>query len=128
VSSANRTFQEYHQDSQLENLYISISLLLRLENAMDSRYDPHLLHSPTGRLLTHVLPNSLHFRHGILLSHFTFNLEHSSQACRLRPRSKELGIAEFPLRSHRLKWSLRTSLEESLVSEYSFARNLMLRQ
>lgn len=66
--------------------------------------------------MTHVLPNSLHFRHGVLLSHFTFNLEHSSHACRFRPRSRELGIAEFPRRSHRLKWSRRTSLKGEDIS------------
>lgn len=65
---------------------------------------------PVGRLLTQFLPNSLHFRHGTLLSHFTLSLEHSSHACRFRPRSKELGISEVPRRSHRLKWSRSTSL------------------
>ncbi len=59
----------------------------------------------------------MHFRQGTLLSHLTFNREHSSQACRFRPRSNELGMAEFPLRSHRLKWSRRTSLPPRKVNE-----------
>jgi hypothetical protein len=66
--------------------------------------------APEGRLFTHFLPNSTHFRQGKLLSHLTFNLEHSSHACRLRPLSNEEGIAEEPRRSQRLKWSRRTSL------------------
>lgn len=68
-------------------------------------------------LLTHFLPNSVHFRQGTLLSHLTFNREHSSQACRFRPRSSELGMAEFPLRSHRLKWSRSTSLRLKVLEQ-----------
>jgi hypothetical protein len=71
-------------------------------------------HSLVERLLTHVLPNSLHFRHGTSLSHFTFSLEHSSHACRFRPLSNELGISEVPRFSQRLKWSRNTSLGRKL--------------
>jgi hypothetical protein len=80
-------------------------------------------HALVGRLFTQALPNSLHFLHGTLLSHFTFSLEHSSHACRFRPRSRELGIAEFPRRSHRLKWSRRTSLGEETCQCSFFRRD-----
>lgn len=62
------------------------------------------------QVLTQRLPNSLHLRHGTSLSHLTFSLEHSSQAWRFRPRSRESGIAADPRSSHLLKWSRRTSL------------------
>lgn len=62
------------------------------------------------QVLIQRLPNSLHLRHGTSLSHLTFSLEHSLQACRFRPRSRESGIAADPRSSHLLKWSRRTSL------------------
>lgn len=55
------------------------------------------------RVFTQTLPNSLHLRQGTSLSHLTFSLEHSSHACRFRPRSKESGIAAEPRWSHLLK-------------------------
>lgn len=70
-----------------------------------------------GRVLTHFLPNSVHLRQGTVLSHLTFSLEHSSHACRFLPLSSELGIADVPLFSHRLKWSLKTSLRLKVLEQ-----------
>jgi hypothetical protein len=97
----------FPRDLRLLQIFGYVSLMYILEILPIPLYGPV---APKGPLFTHFLPNSTHFRQGTLLSHLTFNLEHSSHACRLRPLSNEDGIAEEPRRSQRLKWSLRTSL------------------
>jgi hypothetical protein len=86
-------------------------------SAQSSQTHLSLQDLPAARLFTHVLPNSSHFRHGTLLSHLTFSLEHSSQAWRFLPLSSELGISEEPRLSQRLKWSRRTSLCPRMLIE-----------
>ena len=77
-SGVERDAEGVEASSGSEATNPSISISLRLGFGHANPRDKSL--SPAGLLLTQVLPNSLHFRQGTLLSHLTFNLEHSSQA------------------------------------------------
>jgi hypothetical protein len=118
LAQLRRKPMELRSEPDTSGVVVALALLSGLEVAISCQHghiSPIFLNVPVGspaeRVFTHVRPNSWHFRHGTLLSHLTFNREHSSHACRFRPRSKEFGMAEFPRLSQRLKWSRSTSLE-----------------